>query len=368
MKIATFNIQNLFYRHYDFFRKEQSVNSQNWMQQLDCLLRKQPKSLDDTKRIEDLSYLLDFEAKQNLPYALLKNKGGDLCFSNYGIQKESRASFLTNWEGWVKVMNKPLHEKSVLSKAYVIGETNPDVLILQQVEDRASLVEFNREFLPLLKVSPYEHIMVVETNDPRGMGMGIMLKKGFKLRSFTSYLDRLDSKGFYLFDLDTHQYTIETPIGKNIVILSNHFSLDERKRREQVEWVAAQYQKLNNKSNDGIIVCGTFNDVAYSDCLSPLLRETHLRDISRHERFKTDMDKGKAGKYFRMGAYRMGVNIKQRDYLLIPPSLSKVLRSAGMNRKGTWQDKLPNWSLYSSISAKEHAASEHPLIWANVDL
>ncbi|MDT7828358.1 hypothetical protein RQM65_06755 [Pricia sp. S334] len=366
MKIATFNIQNLFHRHTELLQETHSKNSGDWVAQLDSLLRKQPKSQGDNERIHELTFLLGFDSTQNLPYALLKNKGGDLFFKKQGILSETKASFLSDWEGWVKLMNRPLHEKAIFSKAYVIAETDPDILVLQEVEDRSSLLEFNAEFLPLLKISPYEEVMVFETNDQRGLGMGVMLKNGFRMCSLRSYLNERDSEGFNLFDLDCQEYEIAMPRGERVHILSNHFSSDSRQRKEQAEWVAARYREMLTEGKKNILICGALNDVSYSDCLSPLLRETELSDIARHDRFKTDTDKGRGGGYFRLGAYRMGVNIKQKDYLLLPPGLSEKVRSAGMNRKGTWLNRKPNWSLYPSIASKHHAASEHPLVWARI--
>ncbi|SDE99935.1 Endonuclease/Exonuclease/phosphatase family protein [Pricia antarctica] len=367
MKIATFNIQNLFYRNRELLQKNRSKNAADWIAELDMLLRKYPKGRGDSNRINDLSCLLGFDKMEDMPYAILKNKAGELCFTKQGFRNTAKASFLTDWEGWVKVANGPLHEKAVFSKAYVIAETDPDVLILQEVEDRASLMEFNTEFLPLLKISPYQEVMAFETNDPRGMGMGLMLKNGYRLNGVKNHLYDLDADGLALFNMDCQEYEIGTPDGDTIWVLSNQFSLDDVQRKKQAEKVAKIYNRMRSEGKM-VLVCGTLNDVSYSHALSPLIRETDLKDISRHGRFKTDTDQGRDGSYFRLGAYRLGVNIKQKDYLLLPPYWFEKVQKAGMNRKGTWPDRKPNWALYPSIGGKHHAASEHPLVWGEIDL
>ncbi len=368
MKIATFNIQNLFYRHRELIQKERSKNLSDWITELDTLLRKYPKGVADNERINDLSFLLGFEKMEDLPYAVLKNKAGDLCFKRQGFQNITKASFLTEWEGWVQLVNRPIHEKAIFSKAYTIAETDPDILILQEVEDRASLLEFNAEFLPLLKVSPYREVLVFETNDPRGLGMGILLKNGYRFQGMKNHLHDLDADGFTLFDVDCQEYEIGTPDGDRLWLLSCQFSTEDTQRKKQAEKVAEIYGRMRSEGKKRALVCGTLNDVSYSDALSPLIRETDLRDIGRHERFKTDTDKGSDGGYFRLGAYRMGVNIKQKDYLMLSPYLFEKVQMAGMNRKGTWPEKKPNWILYPSIAAKHHAASEHPMVWAEIAL
>lgn len=115
------------------------------------------------------------------------------------------------------------------------------------------------------------------------------------------------------------------------------------------------------------MVCDTLNDVSYSHCLATLMRETDLVDVSKHTSFKADTDKGSSANYFSLGAYRMGVNIKQKDYLMLSPKLFEMLKASGMNRRGTWPERKPNWKLYPSISCKEHAASEHPLLWTETN-
>lgn len=365
MKIATFNIQNLFYRHTDLIKKNRSKNATDWIKELDTLLLKNQKNVRDSERIHDLSFLLGFEKIEGMPYAILQNKAGNLCFKRQGVQNLSKASFLTNWEGWVKLANMPLHEKAIFSKAYVVAEADPDILILQEVEDRSSLMEFNTEYLPLLKVAPYREVMVFETNDARGLGMGILLKNGYRLKGIKNHLHDLDTDGYALFDVDCQEYEIGTPDGDTIWILSNQFSPEETQRRKQANKVAEIYDWMQSEGKK-VVVCGTLNDVAYSDALSPLIRDTNLTDVSRHKRFDVAVDQGKDAGYFRLGAYRMGVNLKQKDYLLLPPYLFEKVKKAGMNRKGTWAYRKPNWKVYPSIASKHHAASEHPLVWAEI--
>ena len=81
-----------------------------------------------------------------------------------------------------------------------------------------------------------------------------------------------------------------------------------------------------------------------------------------------DIDKGNDGTYFRLGAFRMGVNIKQKDYMLFSPALFNKMKDSGLNRKAMWPEKHPQWSIYKSVSNRNVAASEHPLVWGKIDL
>ena len=366
MKIATFNIQNLFHRHRDLIAKNRTKNAIDWVSELDCLLRKPNINKNDGDRINELSFLLGFEKTEDNPYAILKRRAGELCFKGRILENTTKASFLTDWQGWTKLGNRPIHEKAIFSKAYMIAETNPDILVLQEVEDRASLMEFNSQFLPLLKITPYQEVMVFETNDSRDLGMGILLKNGYHLNGFKNHLHDLDEEGYSLFEIDCQEYEISTANGDSIYVLNNHFSADEGQRQKQAQKVCEIYEKKQSVGKDLVIVSGTLNDVSYSHCLAPLLQETDLIDVSKHKRFTTDKDNGSSGNYFSMGAYRMGVNIKQKDYLMLSPKLFERVAHSGMNRMGTWPERKPKWRLYPSIASKYHAASEHPLIWVDM--
>jgi len=139
-------------------------------------------------------------------------------------------------------------------------------------------------------------------------------------------------------------------------------------RYKQATRVAELYLKMREEGQENIVVAGTFNAVSYCHSLSPLLQNTDLKDISRHPTFEVVADNGNDAEYYRMGAYRKGVNIKQLDYLLLSPALFNSIRSCGLNRKAVWPKVRPQWSIYNSIQQKENAASEHPVIYAELDI
>jgi len=71
---------------------------------------------------------------------------------------------------------------------------------------------------------------------------------------------------------------------------------------------------------------------------------------------------------FRLGAYKMGVNIKQRDYLLLSKTLYKIVKSSGLIRKGIWYKRQPQWEMLKTIKNETHIASEHPLVWSQLQI
>ena len=91
-----------------------------------------------------------------------------------------------------------------------------------------------------------------------------------------------------------------------------------------------------------------------------------MKDVTKHHSFKADFDHGRDATYYRLGAYRMGVNIKQKDYLLLSPNLFSKVTDSGLNRKAVWSDKKPKWPVYSSMQNRKQAASEHPAVWVKL--
>ncbi len=370
MKIATYNIQNIFYRDRALIKKYRTENHELWVEEFEALMVKGMRTSKEYNRMRALSQLLGFEDSQNSPYLTMMHKMGQLFLKKNVEAKAYKATHLTDWNGWVKLNSNPINDIAIENKAKVIKEAFPDVLILLEVEDRVSLLEFNKYFLS----NAYTHILYLETNDVYGRGIGVLTKEGYKVKSMKSHVNDFDKNGNPIFDMDLQEYKISTPNGTLVTVLSTCF-LDDSENPKQVnskieiqsKRIAEVYKALNNK-NDLIAVMGTFNAPSYSKLLSPIVEETDLKDVSKHNTFEVDLDKGKDSKYFRLGAYKMGVNIKQRDYLMLSKTLYKIVKSCGLIRKGIWYKKQPQWEMLKSIKNETHIASEHPLVWSQLKI
>ncbi|GGW36526.1 endonuclease/exonuclease/phosphatase family protein [Arenibacter certesii] len=373
MKITTFNIQNLFHRDRSNSKKAFGKCMSDWVKELDDLLIKNTSNSSNSERIQELTFLLGFDKTFHQPYAVMRRRAGFLFLKGKNYSKELAANEITDWNGWVSLQTVPIQRLATVNKAKVIADMDPDILLLQEIEDRASLEEFNQEILPEMGCSPFDQIFVVQGNDARGLEMAILTKRGFKLESIRSHIYDNHGRWNRLFNRDLLEYEIITPSGSNCHLISAYFQertaeIDKSDliRKKQAKKVAEVYQKLQEKGISNIVVAGTLNDVPYSDCLTPLLRGTELTDIVKHPSFNVDIDQGKDATYFRMGAYRMGVNIKQKDYLLLSPELFKKVNVGGLNRKALWPAMKPMWSVYSTVYDKTLQASEHPALWADI--
>ena len=370
MKIATFNVQNLFHRDKSLLEKPFGQSLTDWMTELDALMRQPSKSLSQQDRIRELSFLIGFEKASPRPYAILRRKAGFLYMKGLSHSGETKAGALTNWNGWIELQTLPIHPKSTDHKAQVIANVNPDILLLQEIEDRSSFEDFNQLILPKYDCKPYEHSFTIQGNDMNSLEMGIALRKGYKLEAVKTHniSEAINNDGKNLIE-----YQISTPSKESIWLLNAYLKKpttnkkqSDRMRKKRIAKIAEVYNKLISEGKTNVVIAGTFNAPSYCDSLSPLIQETDLKDITKHLSFEVDIDKGDDSTYFRLGAYRMGVNIKQKDYMLFSPALFNKMKDSGLNRKAMWPEKRPQWSIYKSISNKNVAASEHPLVWGKI--
>ena len=370
MTIAIYNIQNIFYRHSALIKKYREDNCELWIEEFEKLMLQGMRTNDEFNRMRALSQLLGFEDSQHSPYLTMMHKTGQLFLKKNVLTNTYRATQLTDWNGWIKLNYNPINDTAIENKAKIIQEASADVLILLEVEDRTSLLEFNTYFLS----NTYTHILYLETNDVYGRGIGILTKDGFDVKSMKSHVNDFDTNGNPIFDMDLQEYKISTPNGKIVTVLSTCFIDDienltqsSAKIEAQSKRIAEVYQTLE-EFKDLVAVMGTLNAPSYSKSLSYITEETDLKDVSKHRTFEVDLDKGKDSRYFRLGAYKMGVNIKQRDYLMLSSKLFKVVKNSGLIRKGIWFKKRPQWEMLKSIKNETHMASEHPLVWSQLKI
>ncbi|QCY71083.1 hypothetical protein FHG64_17695 [Antarcticibacterium flavum] len=338
-------------------------------------MRKLFKGPNDVDRIKELSFLLGFENSRRESYAVMRKRGGSLYLRGCNSSLENKASSLSEWNGWIPLQNIPLNPGAISNKARVIAEVNADILLLQEIEERGSLLDFNMKLLYGHDRVPYQDLLVLQGNDDRGRELAILTKNGFKVEEIRSFMDERTVVGELLFDTNLLQYKVSTPSKKTFWLIAVHF-VDTGRDTEsaanmrflQSSRVAEIYQEMWDDGKENIIIAGTLNEVCYSHYLSPLLQKTDLKDITKHPEFNVDIDLGIDADYYRMGAYRKGVNIKQKDYLLLSPEMFKRAIKGGLNRKAVWPDKFGKWNVYDTIGSKEQAASEHPVIWAEIDI
>jgi endonuclease/exonuclease/phosphatase family metal-dependent hydrolase len=91
--------------------------------------------------------------------------------------------------------------------------------------------------------------------------------------------------------------------------------------------VRGLYNTCSAGGQNLVAIVGDFNDTPDRDPLSPLIKNTDLKDICVHPQFSNDG---------RIGTYANGSPSQKIDYILLSPQLFDKVTSGSIFRKGVW--------------------------------
>jgi endonuclease/exonuclease/phosphatase family metal-dependent hydrolase len=370
MRLASFNVENMFqrpkvFKARDFDTHRALVDAYAALSQV---LAQESYSPADKTRIVDLLYKLGLASSDESEWAFLRRSRGQLVRRKRDGTLEVIANGRGDWIGWLELKKEPVDEVATRNTARVIAGLDADVLAVIEAEDRNALVRFNQEVLPFgfsgRNTWTYDHTMLIDGNDDRGIDVGLFTKTNHPIRSIRSHVDDRSRSRERIFSRDCAEYLIDVRGGEPILVLVNHFkskgygsqSSSNAKRKAQATRVAAIYRERLRDGHTRIAVVGDFNDTPGSDPLKPLVGNTDLRDVSKHPSFQADA---------RTGTY--GTSNDKIDYILLSPALFSRVTGGRIFRKGVWGGK--NGTLfphYPTITRKVEAASDHAAIYADI--
>ncbi|NEW88722.1 endonuclease/exonuclease/phosphatase family protein [Rhodopseudomonas sp. WA056] len=367
MKLASFNVENLFLRARALNNETFAEGREILKAQADInrILGKQRYTAADKSKIIELLDQLGLKKSDDSKFAILRQNRGHLV-KRSGGEITVVADGRSDWIGWVDLVVEQVNESATRNTARVIVDIDADVLGVVEAESRPALVRFSNYVLPAVAGKPYDHIMLVDGNDERGIDVGLMTRNKFDILSIVSHVDDADEDGT-IFSRDCAQYEVSTANGNRLIVLINHFkskgfgsfASSNAKRKRQASRVATIYRQIRQQ-HDYIAIIGDFNDTPDSDPISPLFHQTGLKDISEIPGFDDDG---------RPGTYKNGTASNKIDYILLSPALFDKATAGGIFRKGVWGGK--NGKLfphYPEITKQAEAASDHAAIWAELDI
>ncbi|HZD24600.1 MAG TPA: endonuclease/exonuclease/phosphatase family protein, partial [Acidimicrobiia bacterium] len=275
MRIATFNVENLFSRAAAF-------NLPNWSDGkpiLEAFARVSDLLQQDiytaeikTKIIEGLSELELDKSDQGRGLVMLRQNRDKLVKRPRNKPMEIVADGRADWIGWLDLKTEPVNDTAVKSTARVFGEVDADIWGVVEAENRPGLVRFNADLIEReMKVS-YPIVMLIDGNDARGIDVAIMAKKGNSITDIRSHVDDEDDDGV-IFSRDCAEVTVRTPGGHKVLLMVNHFkskgfgsqTSSNAKRKRQADRVATLYRSRRLAGFKNIVVIGDFNDTPDSE-------------------------------------------------------------------------------------------------------
>jgi hypothetical protein len=202
LRLATFNVENM-------FERPAVMNLSSWQDG--------EKVLNDFSRISNLIQKEDYldSDKQEMVNIMKRNTGlatnGESKYILLNVirgkflkkQQQNRpAEILANgrkeWIGWFELKRETIKETAIENTARVIKEINADVFCIIEAENRITVNRFNELVIPKIEGQKYNHVMVIDGNDNRGIDVGIMTRQSFDIQSIVTHVDDIDTKEKYL--------------------------------------------------------------------------------------------------------------------------------------------------------------------------
>ncbi|MEO5852854.1 MAG: endonuclease/exonuclease/phosphatase family protein [Nocardioides sp.] len=369
-RLAAYNVENMFDR-------PTAMNNEDWARGAEVLAAHarvnelvQREEYDDTTRAELLEQLailglLRVDASE---FAILRKIRGRFLTRHRDGTTDVVAGGRADWVGWVELATEAVSELATTHTAMVMRDVGADVLGVVEAESRPVLEMFSTVLLRQVGWTPYDEVLLVDGNDPRGIDVGVMARSGHTVTDIRTHVYDRDDQGV-VFSRDCAEYHLRTPTGETLVVLVNHFKskgystpgdpLGAERRRRQAARVAAIHDALVAEGHEHVAVVGDLNDSPDSEALAPLLSGTTLRDISEHPEF----DWGP-----RRGTFGGGNESDKIDYVLLSPSLFARATGGGVWRKGVWRGPRTRdpWEVYETLTDEVDQASDHAAIYADL--
>lgn len=367
MRISTFNVENL-------FRRLRILNKDSWAENrpvlddvslLSNLISKPVYGEDDKAEMVRLLKKYDFDNpnSKSRPFSIMQVRGR-LFSVGQDRQIKIAAKGRLDWVGWIEFARDDFfNQAQIANTGRVLAEVKADIQLMVEVEDRQALSRFNTQVMgEIHKIKPYEHNLLVDGNDDRGIDIGLLSRH--RIRALRSHIDYRDAAGSDpVFSRDCAEYEIILPRGRTLWLLGNHFkskgygkqSDSDAKRKRQAEAVKQLYAEALRRSKH-VIIAGDLNDFPGSDPLSPLLAETDLRDAMTHPSYSG-----------LPGTFDTCTRDSQKiDYILLSPALWERVQAVGVERRGIYAPR--SFPHFDTVTSDHNAASDHAAVWVDLDL
>lgn len=368
MRLATFNVENLFERPAAMNLSKWSDGRQvlqDFSQLNDLIAQKTYTAVTKKKLLTIMERNTGLLTQGKSTFMRLREARGKLVYKPVGKPHEIRFDGRADWVGWFELIMDSVNEVAIHNTARIVNAVNADILCVVEADNRIALTRFNGTVIERVGGAQYKHIMLIDGNDDRGIDVGILTRKKFPIESMVSHVDDQDSKGT-IFSRDCAEYRVNLPGGEQLLVMINHFkskgygsqSTSNAKRKRQAQRVRAIYEERRSEGWKLIAVAGDFNDTPDSDPLKPLLKNnSDLIDVMTHPKFIGDSFSG---------TYANGAQSGKIDFILLSPDLVKRVTAGGIERRGVWGGK--NGTLFPhlrEITKPVEAASDHAAIWVD---
>ncbi len=370
IRIASFNVQNLFERPKVFNFQDRSIG--------DTLLK---RIGEFRKLIKKTSYSA---ADKNAMLRAFTQDGGTPAtapLSKYIAVREDQGKFwkrtqrrisgvraggIGDWDGSIEFKRARFSDAGRDNTGKVIRAVKADIACIVEADDRLSLRRFDTEVLR----SRYRYEMLMDGNDSRGIDVGLYSR--FPLGNIRTHMFDGTSRS-KTFSRDCPEYEVLLPGGDKLTVLCNHLKskgygsseANDRRRKRQAEAIRDILGSYR-LSKDLVVVAGDLNDTPESAPLKPLMKKRYLYDV-----LALQFPQAPARRW--TYHYR---DFEQIDYVLVSKPLKEAFLRAGVERRGMYNLKglteseplVGNETQFKSVTHWTNSGSDHGAVWADFDL
>lgn len=370
MRLATYNVENMFDRAI-------ALNQENWAEgrpaleahrALNTLFNKTNYSAADKQKMLALLESQGLLKKDEGRLLMMRKIRGTFLKRPRTGSVTVEAAGRADWLGWVELKTEHVSARATENSARTIGAIAPDILGVVEAEDRTTLGRFNKHVLPEVGADPFDHLMLIDGNDERGIDVGIMTRANYPIVSIRSHVDDRDADGL-IFSRDCAESQILLPSGDSMWVLVNHLKSkgygspadNDARRQRQAERVRQIVDDHLSAGDKYIAVIGDLNDTPDRPPLASLVGNgSPVKDVSRFAGFD---DGGRPGTHGNCTAS------SKIDYLLLSPDLFSKITAAGVERRGMWGGTNGTlWPHFAEVEKAIHAGSDHAAVWADINL
>jgi len=86
-----------------------------------------------------------------------------------GKPSEIKRNGRDEWIGWFELIEDQVSELAIDNTARIVKEIDADILCVVEADNRIALQRFNKTVLKSVGGTPYEHVMLIDGNDERGI-------------------------------------------------------------------------------------------------------------------------------------------------------------------------------------------------------
>ena len=100
MKIASYNFQNIFYRHIDLVQCYREKRLPDWKEEFESIQLKRCKNENEFNRLRELAVLIGFHNDAGFENVHLENIEGEVFYSPLIDNHQGHGNSSKNWVGW----------------------------------------------------------------------------------------------------------------------------------------------------------------------------------------------------------------------------------------------------------------------------